>query len=33
MAYMPMRPVMSVSQALGLSRSLSMLITVQGTTP
>ena len=33
MAYMPTRPVMSVSQALGISLLLSMLITVQGTTP
>ena len=33
MACMPMRPVMSVSQALGTRALLSMLMAVQGTTP
>ena len=33
MAYMPTTPVMSVSQAEGISVLLIMLINVQGTTP
>ena len=33
MAYMPMAPVISVSQALGTKPLLNMLMIVQGTTP
>jgi len=33
MAYIPTKPVISASQALGTNLLLSMLITVQGTTP